>query len=113
MGPFLLKVFISALALAGAAEIARRSTVVGALLVSLPLTSLLAIVWLWRETHDPLRIAAFATDILWLVLPSLLLFVVLPLMLRAGYAFWPSLLAGVLATLAGYGVTLFLRGALA
>ncbi|MEO5624162.1 MAG: DUF3147 family protein [Dokdonella sp.] len=111
MGAFLLKTVISALLIAGASELARRSTVAGALLVSLPLTSLLAIAWLWRDTHDAVRIAAFASDILWLVLPSLLLFVVLPIMLRSGYSFWLSLGCGLAATMVGYGAIMWLRSA--
>jgi F0F1-type ATP synthase assembly protein I len=113
MGQFLLKMLVSALLVAGASELARRSTVAGALLVSLPLTSLLALVWLWRDTHDAARIAAFSTDILWLVLPSLALFIVLPLALRGGFGFWTSLGAGVIATAAAYGAALLLRGAFA
>lgn len=110
MTQFLLKTLISALLIAGASELARRSTLAGALLVSLPLTSLFAIIWLWRDTHDALRIATFASDILWLVLPSLLLFIVLPLMLRTGFGFTLSLGAGVLATIVAYSAVLMLRG---
>ena len=110
MSQFLLKTLLSALLIAGSSELARRSTFAGALLVSLPLTSLLAILWLWRDGHDPARVAAFAGDILWLVLPSLLLFIVLPLMLRLGYGFWLSIAASVLATMAAYAAVVMLRG---
>ncbi len=113
MGQFLLKILISALVVAGASELARRSTLAGALLVSLPLTSLLAMIWLWRDTHDPRRIAAFDLDILWLVMPSLLLFIVVPLALRAGCGFWTSLGAGTGATVLGYLVVLAVRGTFA
>ncbi len=107
---FSLKVFVSALLIVGASELARRSTMAGALLVSLPLTSLLATMWLWRETHDGERIAAFSVDMLWLVPPSLLLFIVLPLMLRSGFGFWLSLGAGVTATIIAYAIAVLLRG---
>ena len=106
---FLLNTFISALLIAGATQLAQRSTLAGALLVSLPLTSLLAILWLWRDSHDPLRIASFASDILWLVLPSLLFFIVLPLLLRSGVGFWLSLGCGILATVAAYAAIVALR----
>ena len=108
MSQFLLKVLVSALVVAGAAELARRSTVLGALLASLPLTSLLAMVWLWRDGAPPEQIAQFSTSILWLVLPSLLLFVVLPVLLRAGWSFWPSLAAACGACVLGYGIVLWL-----
>lgn len=110
MVSFAFKVILSALLIAGASELARRSTVAGALLVSLPLTSLLAMMWLWRATHDGSRIAAFSVDMLWLVPPSLLLFIVLPLMLRSGFGFWLSLGSGVAATIVAYAIAVLLRG---
>jgi len=113
MSQFLLKTLISALLIAGASELARRSSVAGALLVSLPLTSLLAIGWLWNDTHDPARIAAFTTQTLWLVLPSLLFFVLLPLALRFGVAFWPAFALATGTTVIAYAGTLALRGGFA
>jgi len=106
MTQFLIKVLVSALLIAGASELARRSTLAGALLVSLPLTSILALVWLWQEGAPAERIADFAGGILWLVLPSLLLFVVMPPLLRHGVGFWQSLIAGCVATALGYAATL-------
>ncbi|MEP7042635.1 MAG: DUF3147 family protein [Dokdonella sp.] len=113
MSQFLLKTLISALLLAGASELARRSTLAGAFIVSLPLTSLLAIVWLWHDTHDAARIAAFTTETLWLVLPSLLFFVVLPFALRGGLGFWASLALAIVATVIAYAGTIAWRGGLA
>jgi hypothetical protein len=110
MVSFVFKVFVSALVIAGASELARRSTLAGAVLISLPLTSLIAMVWLWRDTHDGVRIAAFSVDMLWLVPPSLLLFVVLALMLRSGFGFWLSLGCGIVATIAAYAATVLVRG---
>ena len=103
---FLLRVGVSALLIAVASELARRQAWFGALIASLPLTSILAMIWLWRDGTEPAQIAAFATSIFWLVIPSLLLFIVMPLMLRSGFGFWISLGAGCAATLAGYAATL-------
>ena len=107
MSAFLLKVLVSALLVAAASELARRSSVLGALLASLPLTSILALCWLWRDAAPSDQIAAFATNIFWLVLPSLLLFLVMPALLRAGFGFWPSLGAGCAATAAAYALGLW------
>jgi len=71
-------------------------------LASLPLTSLLAFVWLYLETGDIQKISTLSQGIFWLVIPSLLLFVLLPLMLRAGWGFWVSLAAASCATAIGY-----------
>ncbi|MEI2702376.1 MAG: DUF3147 family protein [Baekduia sp.] len=101
---FLLKALISGLLVAGASEAARRSSLVGAILISLPLTSILAILWLYRDTRDPDEIAAFSWSVLWVVLPSVVFFVVLPLAIRAGAGVIASLLLAGAATAAGYAV---------
>lgn len=110
MAQFFLKTLISALLIAGASEVGKRSSVAGAVLVSLPLTSLLAMVWLWHDTGDPVRLASFSMDILWLVIPSLALFVVLAWLLRAGWNFWLSLTIAVAATLIAYAASLLVLG---
>lgn len=86
-----LKLLISALIVVAVSEIAKRSTAVGALVASLPLTSVLALMWLYRETSDVTRIAVLSRDIFWLVLPSLVLFAVLPVLLRRGVSFYAAL----------------------
>ena len=107
MGEFLLKVLVSALVIAGASELARRYSVMGAMLASLPLTSILAMIWLWRDGEPAAKIADFSATIFWLVLPSLLLFISMPLVLRASYGIWPSLGAGCALTVLGYGIGLY------
>ena len=96
------KVAVTAVLVVAVAELAKRSTFGGAALASLPLTSLLAFVWLRLDGADSERIAGLAGGIFWLVLPSLLLFVLLPLLLRAGLNFWASLLLACAATALAY-----------
>ncbi len=76
--------------------------IVGALVASLPLTSVLAMVWLYIDTRDTERVAALASDIFWLTLPSLTLLLVFPLLLHKGLAFAPSLAIAVALTVASY-----------
>jgi hypothetical protein len=85
------KVLISALVIVAVSEIAKRSTLFGALVASLPLTSILAMVWLYQDTKDTTRVATLSSEILWLVVPSLLLFVLLPVLLKRGMNFYPAL----------------------
>ncbi|MDD5322638.1 MAG: DUF3147 family protein [Methylococcales bacterium] len=103
---YALKVAISALIIVAITEIAKRSTGFAALVASLPLTSLLAFVWLHVEGAAPAQIAALSSQIFWLVLPSLLLFLLLPLLLKKGIGFWLSLSLSVVATVACYFVLL-------
>src|ERR1700690_68204 len=86
-----LKAGLSGVIIAVVSEVARRSPTLGALIVSLPLVSLLGILWLWRDTGDALRIAAHAESTFWYVLPTLPMFLVLPAMLRAGVGFCRAL----------------------
>ena len=97
-----IKVALTAVVVVAVAEIGRRSSFWGALLASLPLTSLLAFVWLYLDTGSVDRVAGLSTSIFWLVLPSLPLFLVLPALLHAGVGFWPSLGGACAVTIAAY-----------
>lgn len=99
---YTLKVAISALLIVAISEIAKRSTGFAALVASLPLTSLLAFVWLYMEASPPERIAELSSQIFWLVLPSLILFLLFPLLLKYGLSFWVSLGLSVVATAGCY-----------
>jgi hypothetical protein len=99
---FVLKVGISAFVIVAIAEIAKRSTGFAALLAAIPLTSLLAFMWMYFEGAEPARIAELSGQIFWLVLPSLILFLLLPILIRHGLNFWPSLAISVAATAACY-----------
>jgi NDP-sugar pyrophosphorylase family protein len=83
-------------------EVARRSPNLGALIASLPLVSLLGIVWLWHDTGDAQRIATHAESTFWYVLPTLPMFLILPVMLRGGFGVWISLAACCALTIALY-----------
>jgi hypothetical protein len=102
MWQYLIRTALTAAIVVAVAEIAKRSTVWAALLASLPLTSLLAFVWLYLDTGQAEAVATLSRDILWLVLPSLVLFVALPLLLRAGVGFWLGLCAACLLTAVAY-----------
>ncbi len=99
---YVLKIALSAAMIVAVTEVAKRSSTFAALTASLPLTSILAFVWLHLEGEPPQTIAKLAGQILWLVLPSLVLFVALPLLLRNGVEFWTSLLLASAATAGSY-----------
>ena len=97
-----IKVAISVVLIVSISEIAKRSSLFGGLLGSLPLVSLLAFVWLYRETHDASKVASLSTSIFWLVLPSLPLFIVLATLLKRGMSFYPALGAAITVMFACY-----------
>lgn len=102
MSYLLIKAAISGLLIALASETARRFPGFGALIVSLPLVSVLSMIWLWRDTQDVERIADHAIGTIWFLAPSIPMFFTIPLMLRAGWGFWTALAAGCLLTVLLY-----------
>ena len=87
----IIKAAISGILVSVISETARRSPALGALIASLPLVSVLSMIWLWRDTQDSERIAAHAEATFWYVLPSLPMFLVLPALLRHGMNFYAGL----------------------
>jgi hypothetical protein len=102
-----LKAALSGIIVAAASETARRAPTLGALILSLPLISLLAFVWLWRDTGDNARIAALSESTFWYVLPTLPMFLLLPALLRHGVGFWLALVACCALTFALYLLTVW------
>lgn len=98
----LVKAAISGVIVAVVSEVARRSPGIGALIASLPLVSVLGMMWLWRDTGDPVRLASHANATFWFVLPSLPMFLAIPAMLRRGVPFWPALGLGCVLTIVLY-----------
>lgn len=112
MWQYALKVSLTAVIIVAIAEIAKRNSFWAALLASLPLTCLLAFMLLYFETGDTQKIAELSQGVFWLAIPSLLLFVLLPLLLRAGWGFWISLATSTVATAAAYFMMAWAMGRL-
>ncbi len=105
---FVLKALLSGVIVAAVSEIAKRYPGLGGLVASLPLVSVLGMIWLWRDTHDPQRMAAHAAGTFWFVLPSLPMFLVIPALLKRDVPFWPALLAGCLLTMGLFSLMLWI-----
>ncbi|OPY16499.1 MAG: hypothetical protein A4E69_00219 [Syntrophus sp. PtaB.Bin138] len=105
------KVAVSALLIVVISEIAKRHSLLAAVVASLPIISILAMIWLYIETSDVARISELSHQIFWLVIPSLALFLLLPIFLKWGFGFWLSLGAASAATIVCYFVTLYLMRA--
>ena len=104
----IVKALISGLLIAAISELAKRSPGIGALVASLPLVSILAMIWLWRDTADPLRIASLAESTFWLIAPTMPMFLVLPWLLRHGFGFWLAIGLACGLTICLYAVTIWL-----
>lgn len=102
----IFKALLSGIVIVAVSEFAKRNNTVASVVHSLPLVSLLAFIWLYLETRDTALIGRHAAGTFWFVLPTLPLFLVLPLLLGRGWAFWPALAAGVVLTVLLYLLTL-------
>lgn len=98
----IIKAALSGAIVAAVSEIARRYPGGGGLVASLPLTSLLAMIWLYRDSADPERVAELSTSTIWFFVPSVPLFIALPILIRSGLGFWASMALCVAGTLLLY-----------
>jgi hypothetical protein len=105
-----IKVLLTSVLVVAVSEAAKRSALFGALIASIPLTSVLAMIWLYVDTGDTEKIARLSIGIFWLVLPSLVLFVSLPILLRAGLGFPASLAVATVLTIGAYFAMLHVLG---
>ena len=102
MGYYLLKITVTTVLIVLVSEIAKRSTFIAAILASIPLISVVALFWLYVDTKDVTKVTALAGSIFWLVLPSLALFVSLPLLIKQGLGFYASMSISIAITVGCY-----------
>ena len=93
------KYLVTAAVVVLVSEAAARSDRLGGLIASLPLVTVLTLIWLHVERQPQEKIANHAWYTLWYVLPTLPMFAVFPWLLDR-FGFWPSLGAGVAITVA-------------
>lgn len=102
-----VKVLLTAVIILAVNKIQLFNDRLSALLISLPLTSILAMIWMHQGRQSPERIANHAEGTFWFVLPTLPMFLVFPWMLRNGWGFWTTLIANCLLTAALFWLMVF------
>lgn len=107
MSYLIAKAALSGVLIAIISEVARRYPGFGGLIASLPLVSVLGMLWLWKDRPDPVNMAAHAEATFWFVLPSLPMFLLIPAMLRQGIGFWIALVCGCALTIVLYGLMIW------
>ena len=99
---FLIKAAVSGLLVALISTIARRYPGWGGLIASLPLVSVMAMLWLYGETRETEKVAALAMSTFWFFLPSMPMFLIIPIMLRSGWSFGVTMITAVVVTMLLY-----------
>ncbi len=107
---YLIKIIITTVLIVVISEIAKRSSFIGALLASIPLVSVLAMLWLYIDTKDVAKVSAFSTSVFWLVIPSLALFIALPVLLKQGVNFYLSMSISIAITIGCYWLMVYVSG---
>ena len=97
-----IKAAISGVIVASVSEVAKRYPGFGALIASLPLVSVLGMMWLWHDKPDVPNMAAHVEATFWFVLPSLPMFLLMPWLLRSGVSFWATVAIGCALTILLY-----------
>ena len=105
------KALLSGLVIAVVSELAKKNNLVASVVHSLPLTSLLAFLWLYADTKDAPLIGRHAWGTFWFVLPTLPMFLLMPWLIAKLGGFWPALGTGILLTIALYALTMRLLDA--
>ena len=103
---YFIKVFISSAIIVLVSEIAKRDNLLGGLVASIPIVSVLSMIWLYIDTNDIDKVKALANGILWMIFPSMSLFIVLPILINCGIKFYLSITISILTTMVCYLLTI-------
>jgi len=99
---FIIKVIITSILIVTISEVGKRNSIMAAVYASIPLTSLLAMVWLYIDTYNVQKVSSLSWNILFAVIPSYVFLIAMPLLLKTGVNFWISLTASILLTALAY-----------
>ena len=104
----IIKILISSGIILLVSEIAKKDNLFGSLIASIPLVSVLSMIWLYVDTNDINKVKAMANGILWMIVPSMSLFIVLPMLIDYGIKFYLSLTISIMVTMVCYLLTISL-----
>ncbi|MDD2697945.1 MAG: DUF3147 family protein [Arcobacteraceae bacterium] len=103
---YAIKILISAILIVAISELSKKSSLLSAILASIPLVSVMAFIWLYVDTKNIDAISKLSTSIFWLVIPSLVLFVSLPILLKFTN-FYLALFGAIVLTILAYYIMIF------
>ncbi|MBA3026966.1 MAG: DUF3147 family protein [Sulfurimonas sp.] len=107
MAYYITKLIITALLIVLISEIAKRSSLAGAILAAIPLVSILAMTWMYIDTNNSNSPVEFSNRIIWLIAPSITLFLVFPILIKKEFGFYLSMFISILLTVFAYYSVIF------
>lgn len=105
---YITKLIITTLLIVLISEISKRSPLAGAILAAIPLVSILAMTWMYIDTEESTKAVEFSQNIVWLIAPSMTLFIAFPLLIKKGLSFYPSMLISITLTVFAYYSVIYL-----
>ena len=108
MNYIILKLIISSGIITLVSEISKKSSLIGGLIASIPMISILSMIWLYIDSKDIEKVKNLSTSIFWMVIPSLTLFLSLPILINIGFNFWFSLIIASILTIGFYILTILI-----
>lgn len=109
---YIFKLLITTVLIVLISEIGKRYSLAGALLAAIPLVSILAMTWMYVDTGNSVSAVEFSERIIWLIAPSMTLFLVFPFLIKKGVGFYPSMFISITLTIAAYYSVIFILGKL-
>lgn len=110
MAYYITKLIITSLLIVLISEISKRSSLAGALLAAIPLVSILAMTWMYIDTDSSKSAVEFSQRIVWLIAPSMTLFIVFPFLIQKGVGFFISMTISILLTVVAYYSVIYIVG---
>jgi hypothetical protein len=107
---YITKLIITAFLIVFISEIGKKYSLAGALLAAVPLVSILAMTWMYIDTNDSSSAVEFSNRIIWLITPSMILFIAFPILIKNGIGFYPSMFISVSMTILAYYGVIFTLG---
>ncbi|WP_427340590.1 DUF3147 family protein [Caloranaerobacter sp. DY30410] len=105
---FIVKTIVSALIIATVSTLGKKFSTFAAIIASLPLTSMLSIIWLFRDTQDVQKVIDLSISILWVIIPSLIFFIALVYLLKQNIKFHWAMLFSTVIMIISYNIYIFL-----
>lgn len=110
MSYYITKLIITTFLIVLISEISKRSSLAGALLAAIPLVSILAMTWMYVDTNTSSSAVEFSNRIIWLIAPSMTLFIIFPILIKKGVGFYPSMGIAIIATFTAYYFMILMLG---
>ncbi len=104
---YIIKIIITTILVISASEVAKRFPALGALIIALPLTSIIAMNFLYYDTRDAVKVAEFSRSIPPVIVPSIIFFYAFSFLIDKNFTFAVAMSSALLLMLCAYGIYLF------